>query len=159
MGLCSWYDVICGVVSASKWAVHHPWQAVGLVAGVAAAATGVGAVVEVAAEATAVGIGFGVTATITGIAATSIDGSYCASGDRVSCVGLALGVTGTLTGGFAAAGSLLAVPGSLADSVFQGLGAFSSNIGIAGSIADTTFTIAVAKKTKPTRTRKRSRGR
>jgi len=142
LGLCSWYDVVCGVTSAGKWAVHHPWQAVGLVVGVIAAGTGVGAVIEITAGATALGFGLAVTASVSGIVATSIDGTYCHEGDQASCIGLAFGLTGTLTGGIATGGSLFATTGSVADSVLQGLGAFSSVVGVAGIITDTTITVA-----------------
>jgi hypothetical protein len=113
-------------------------QTAGLVAGVVAAATGVGAVVE---GVTAAGFGLGVTAAISGTVASSIDGVYCHDGSKLSCVGLAFGATGAVTGGLATGGALFATEGSVADSVFQGLGAFSSVVGVGGILSDTLFTL------------------
>ncbi|MGH7667260.1 MAG: RHS repeat-associated core domain-containing protein [Candidatus Dormibacteria bacterium] len=90
-----------GFEHAAGWVQHHPWQTVGLAAGVVAAATGVGALAE---GASVLGItlsetALAVTSVTSGGAAAVIDGTGCI-GDHLiaSCVGMALGGVGTAGG-------------------------------------------------------------
>ncbi|MGC2168341.1 MAG: hypothetical protein WA580_04485 [Acidimicrobiales bacterium] len=145
--------------------VSHHWRGivtgVGIVAGIAAAATGVGAVIEAAgiasavaagatvAEASASAIIAGATATAAGSIATDLDSGACAGGSSAACVGRDFGIVGAFTGLVSTLGtSGLALGfweiGSIADGVFQGLGAISAMFGITASIVDLTTTAAGA---------------
>lgn len=120
----------------------------GVALGVAAAATGVGAVVE---GATLAGVGLGAGSVTMGLGATALDYGPCTNkNDTAACLGLGLGVTGTVAGGFGLAGSGLAWTGiitedSLTAGVLNGIGAFGWNVGIAGTVLDTTMGIASAR--------------
>lgn len=155
---CGIFSFVC---TAASYVVHHPLQTVGIVTGVAAAATGVGAVVEAAgitsavaagasvAEASAGALAYGTTAAVTGAAATFLDNGACHSGDTAACFGRDLGAVGAITGTIATPGALGPIVGlwqleTLPDAIFQGLSAFSSIFGIAGSVFDITTTAAGA---------------
>jgi RHS repeat-associated protein len=119
---------------------------VGVVLGVAAAATGVGAIVEGAAGA---GFLLGAGSLALGAGAAGLDYGPCVNGDNAACVGLGLGATGAFAGAFGAAGAGLVVGGiiaedSLAASILGGIGAFGWNVGIAGTIFDAMTGIASA---------------
>ena len=155
LGFCSWWDVVCPVATAAKWVAHHPLDTVGLVLGIAGAATGVGAVVEIAGGALTLGTGLGVTSIVVGTGATLIDGKSCSNKNKVACVGVVLGATDIITGGIATFGG--------AGAVSQGFGAFSATVGVAGSVFDVTATATsgqarvVGRSKKSARTQFRNR--
>ncbi len=148
-----------GVASAGEWVYHHPAETAGIALGAVAAATGVGAVAEgvgvfvvgasAAGEASSGALVYGITSFVTGAAATYLDNGQCQAGSTAACVGRDLGLVGTVTGGIALFGALGTAAswwesGSLPDAVFQGLGAFSAQFSIAGSLFDIATTVSGA---------------
>ena len=119
----------------------------GLVLGVVAAATGIGAILE---GATGTGLFLGGASVIAGSGATAFDLGPCVhNGNPTACAGLGLGATSILAGGTGTIGTGLVVGGyisepSLAAGLLNGAGAFGWNVGIAGTIFDTTTGITRA---------------
>jgi RHS repeat-associated protein len=115
---------------------------VGLVAGVAAAATGVGAIVEVAGGSAVLGLGLGLGSIGAGALATGIDAGPCLNGgDTPACIGFGFGLGGPLLGGVGTGGSALVLLGVIGDeslgaAVLGGVGAFGLNLGLAGTAVD-----------------------
>jgi RHS repeat-associated protein len=139
----SWYN-------PASWS-SHTWRnigvGVGIVLGVAAAATGVGAIVE---GATASGLLLGGGSLVLGAGATTLDYGPCVNGhDSAACVGLGLGATGVFVGAFGTVGAGLVLTGVIAEdsliaAILQGIGAFGWNVGIAGTVFDSTTGVASA---------------
>ncbi len=110
---CGIFSVVCDVghvvASGAKWVYHHPAETIGVVAGVAAAATGVGAL----ADATILGLDAGSLAVVSsgaGLIASGADVPGCLSGSTASCVGVAANLVGAglgVGGVFADEGSIL----------------------------------------------------
>jgi hypothetical protein len=131
----------------------------GIVAGVAAAATGIGAVIEgvgaVAAiaagatvsEAAGTAVGLGVTSFGTGIIATYLDQRACSEGNEASCFGGVLGAIGLASGAIATGGEVALTMGllaseSLADAASQGFAAFSVMFSITAFVVDAVLRVA-----------------
>ena len=114
---------------------------VGIVLGVAAAATGVGGIIEVAAGSAAIGAGLGLASAGAGFAAAALDNGACTHGDTAACLGrdfgllgAGLGLLATGAAGVAALG-WISLEGTTA-AVLGGLGATGLNLGMAGTAID-----------------------
>jgi RHS repeat-associated protein len=139
-----------GFTSVTHWVdTHHKAiiVTIGVVAGIAAAATGVGAVVEgatalsaaagagiatgeAASDVASTSVGLALTSAGTGAVATGLDATSCAGGDQTACVGATLGGVGTV------AGALDFLPSLAGASAGPGLGAASASFGVAAAIYD-----------------------
>ena len=131
----------------------------GIVAGAAAAATGIGAVIEgvgaaaaiaagaTVSEAAGTAVGLGLTSFGTGVVATYLDQRDCSEGSEASCFGGVLGAIGLGTGAIATGGEVALTMGmmaseSLADAASQGFAAFSVMFSITASVVDVVLRIA-----------------
>lgn len=147
LGLC-WPSWACGAENAvgsavsgtANWIGDHPAETVGIVLGVAAAATGVGAVIE---GATALGTVLAGTSVLAGTAAAGLDGHACiVDHETAACVGATLGAVSAIAGLPAAIGAAGVTFGlieeeSLADALLNYLPAgFAFNFGVAGVTFD-----------------------
>lgn len=115
---------------------------VGIVVGVAAAATGAGALID--GSVLLAGVSFAA-----GVSASALDYGPCTNGNNAACLGLGLGFTGAVAGGIGLIGAGLVAGGiiaedSMAAAILGGLGAFGWNVGFAGTVIDTTAGIASA---------------
>jgi RHS repeat-associated protein len=114
----------------------HPWQTVGLVAGILAASTGVGAL----ADATILGLDastLGAVSVGSAVVASGADIPGCVNGSAASCVGIAANLLGAGLGGV----DLLTEEGSM---LFGLLGSKAFSVGVATIFWDLFSSVADA---------------
>ncbi len=133
------------------WSYHYPRPAVCIVLGVASAGfEGEAVIAGLVGEDVGASALYGLAFTVTCIGATALDGQACAANHNAeACLGTSFGFIGSIGGGAGFVGDVGVVAKwweaeSITNGVLQGVSIGGLITGIAGSLADTTYTIANA---------------